>query len=137
MSIKHFDEEGRPIPEAKRHTKDRREKVEGWRRWLYGFSILGWLLILASLVLFHYARPEFKSGLDVHWGLVARETWDKALADWLFYCSSAVCFLSLLSLAVNAKFQRRKTDRYWPSLVMLLLSSLVGIVWYLVAEPAM
>ncbi len=130
--MKHFDQDGNPLPEKQWHRQERRGKVEGWRRWVWVLAIFGWLLILASLVLFHYARPEFKAGLDSHWGLQAREAWDRQMADWLFYCTAVTGVLSLISLYINSRYQRRKTDGYWMNLIFLLLSSMVGIAWYLV-----
>ncbi len=57
---------------------DRRKASRGKDRFyqiVVGLNIFAWALLVGSLILFHYARPEFITGVQNYWGIEGRDFW--------------------------------------------------------------
>lgn len=97
-----------------------RRKGTDWRIRLLRFSALAsWLLYIVCLVLFHYARPEFNSGIARYHGLRVRNYWDPTYSDLLLYLIWVCSALSLLSLVAGYQRSRRSEDSRRYNLILL------------------
>lgn len=97
-----------------------------------GINAFGWLLFVAALVVFHYARPELVTGLQSFWGVQGRENWSQQLTFYLVALLSGCVLTSALVLLLKRQRNRRKKDRFGLAGLVLLvvaLLSLAGIFW--------
>lgn len=109
---------------------DRREGVD-WRiRFLRVSAVLSWLLYIACLVLFHYARPEFNSGVARYYGHRVRLHWDPYYSDLLIYLIWLCCGLSLLSLLAGYHRSRRYGDNRRYNLILLASVTLASSILF-------
>ena len=66
-------------------------------------NILAWLGLVAVLILFHYARPDFISGVQKYWGVEGVTTWSQDYIDAMIILLRVCLGLSLVSLIMKAK----------------------------------
>ena len=86
--------------------------------------------MVAALMVFHYARPEFISGVQQFWGIEGRDYWESSLRIVLMVLLGICVFLSLLTLVLKRKRARRKFDSLGINLFLLTFIaslSLMGI----------
>lgn len=94
-------------------------------------NIIGWVVLVAALVVFHYARPEFISGVQQFWGIEGRDHWESSLRNVLMLLLAVCVMFSLTTLLLKRKRARRKFDSLGVNLVLLTIIaslSLVGIL---------
>ena len=90
--------------------EDRRKmprKQDTFYRLVQGINLFAWLVFLAALIVFHYARPELISGLQQFWGINGRTEWSESLSIYLFVLL-AIC----LSLATAVILLKRHRNRH-------------------------
>ena len=91
-------------------------------------NILGWIALVAALVLFHFARPDFISGVQLYWGAEGDTTWSSeyvyAMTIMLLICVA----MSLLSLLMRARRTRRRGDRFGINLFVLFGIALISLL---------
>lgn len=96
-----------------------------------GLNILSWLVFVAALIMFHYARPEIEYGIVKYFSLEVRHVWlaqaKNILLLLLYLCAGLSFFCMLLSRLRN----RRQSDNQRYNLIMLLLVS-IGFILVLV-----
>ena len=90
-------------------------------RWL---TLLCWLVFLAALVAFHYARPEIEYGLIRYFDLSVRSTWLGTPRDVLILLLYVCSGLSLVTIFLNRFRARRQSDNLRINLISLLIISL-------------
>lgn len=106
--------------------KDRLFKV------MIGVNILGWLLFVAALIVFHYARPDLISGVQEFWGVDGREQWSQGLTGYLVILLCTCVLMSVAVLFLKRRRNRRKKDQFGiGGFVLLFIAavSLGGIFW--------
>ncbi|TDF41339.1 hypothetical protein EYS14_00300 [Alteromonadaceae bacterium M269] len=99
-------------------------------RVMVGCNILGWIVFVAAMMVFHYARPEFISGVQQFWGIEGREHWESSLSAVLVLLLSICVFFSLATLVLKSRRARRKFDSIGVNLILLTIiasASLIGI----------
>ncbi|WP_166424318.1 hypothetical protein [Paraglaciecola sp. 20A4] len=94
---------------------------------MVGFNVFGWVVFVAALIVFHYARPEFITGAQEFWGVTVREQWSSSLSTYLVGLLFACVGLSLAVLILKRKRTRRKSDNFGVSGFILLLVALVSL----------
>jgi len=88
---------------------------------IFGLNILSWVVFIAALILFHYARPEIEYGIVRYFGLSVREAWlsyPKNLLLILLYICAGLSFLGMLIGRIRS---RRQSDARHYNLIILLL----------------
>lgn len=95
------------------------------------YAVTAWLLFIVCLVIVHFARPEYNTGLVRYWGIEVRNSWHPQLTEWLLYLLFACSVFSLLSVIVNKMRMRRKTDFLRVNLLLLFLMSLSFLLYLL------
>ncbi|WP_395341950.1 hypothetical protein PN836_020505 [Ningiella sp. W23] len=96
-------------------TLDRRKKGRSKDRFyqtVIGLNSLAWLLLIAALIVFHFARPEFITGLQNYWGIEGREVWSQKHLEQLLGILQLCLALSLLVVVLRRRRSRRKTDPF-------------------------
>jgi hypothetical protein len=94
---------------------------------MVGVNVFGWVVFVAALIVFHYARPEFITGAQEFWGVTVREQWSSSLSTYLVGLLFACVGLSLAVLILKRKRTRRKSDNFGVSGFILLLVALVSL----------
>lgn len=101
-------------------------------RIIVALNIVAWFLLVTSLIVFHYARPEFITGVQVFWGIDGREFWSQPHLQHLLSLLQASLALSLLVLFLRTKRNRRKTDAFSLNIsVLFIISALSLLVLYI------
>ncbi len=96
-------------------------------RWM---AVTVWGLMLTSLFLVGWAKPQVETFFDRYYNLTLRSTWDMDLARYIFICMTAGLLLSLIGLAINSR-RRRQNDEYLVSLILAAAICTGGICLYL------
>ncbi|MGY0594254.1 MAG: hypothetical protein ACW7DP_10710 [Paraglaciecola chathamensis] len=100
-------------------------------RTMVGVNIFGWAFFIAALIVFHYARPEFISGVQDFWGVTGRQQWSASLSTYLVGLLCCCVALSVSVLVMKRKRTRRKNDHFGLNgLVLLLVASLSLAILY-------
>lgn len=100
-------------------------------RILVAGSVLGWILFVAAMLLFHYARPELQTGFMQALGFSTEQDWHHSLTAWLVVTLFLTVLLSLIALVIRRRRTRRRSDGLWLNLVILTILSLACLVWLL------
>lgn len=97
-------------------------------RIVVGLNIVAWGLLIGALVLLHYARPEFITGVQNYWGIEGRDFWSQEhLAD-LLRLLQICLFITVFTIILRSRRNRRKTDRFGVNILILLTISIVSLV---------
>ena len=111
---------------------DRRQIGKG-HDWFYRVinagNILVWLVFLAAMVVFHYARPERVSGVERFWGVTGRQEWNEGLTLWLLVLLSICTVSSLVLMLLRRQRNRRKNEGWLTNLVFLGVVSAIWALW--------
>lgn len=91
-------------------------------------NVTAWFSLLAALVLFHYARPEFISGVQKFWGVEGRVYWSQDHVDGLLATLQVCLGLSLASMLLRFRRNRRKTDSFGVNLFILAAITLISLI---------
>lgn len=97
-------------------------------RFLVGINVLGWLVFLSALVVFHYARPEFVSGLQAFWGITGRQEWAPILTLYLIGLLAICVVISLTVLFLKRRRNRREHDYYGINGYVLMFTALSSLI---------
>jgi len=90
-------------------------------------NVMAWLILCVSLIVFHYARPEFIAGVQSYWGIEGRENWSQTHLNYLLGLLQACLVLSLITFFVRAKRNRRKSDTFGVNVMFLLTISIISL----------
>lgn len=93
-----------------------------------GLNIIAWILLIASLVVLHYARPDFIAGVQNYWGIEGRDFWSKDHLDDLLTLLQVCLFITVFTIILRSRRNRRKTDRFGVNILILLVISIVSLV---------
>ena len=91
-------------------------------------NIVAWFSLLAALILFHYARPEFISGVQKFWGVEGRIYWSEDHIDGLLATLQVCLGLSLVSMLLRFRRNRRKTDSFGVNLFILAAITIISLI---------
>lgn len=111
--------------------QDRRKASRGTNRFyqiVVGLNIFAWALLVGSLILFHYARPEFITGVQNYWGIEGRDFWSQDHLDDLLALLQICLFTTIVTIVLRSRRNRRKTDRFGVNILILLIISVTSLV---------
>ena len=91
-------------------------------------NVAAWVSLLAALILFHYARPEFISGVQKFWGVEGRIYWSQEHVDGLLTTLQICLGLSLVSMILRFRRNRRKNDSFGVNLFILATITIIGLL---------
>jgi len=111
---------------------DRRRGPDILVKWVRWTGLFAWIIVIIIYVLITSAKPDVENFVDKFLNVQLRKTWDITLMHYAFGLMVALFILCLCTLFINAKRQRRKEDKYSFSIILLGVSSVIGIVYYLI-----
>lgn len=91
---------------------------------LIGLNILAWLLLVVALIVFHYARPDFVTGLQRYWNIPGDTGWSAELIGVLFRITQMCLGVTIIAMIMRIRRTRRKRDEYGVNLYILLTAGL-------------
>lgn len=92
-------------------------------------NLLAWVIFVAAMVVFHYARPELISGVQAYWGVDGREDWSTTLSFYLVVLLSVCTLLGFTLVVMKRQRSRRKNDFFGINLTILLVIAVSSLVW--------
>ncbi|MAZ66877.1 MAG: hypothetical protein CMF25_07180 [Kangiellaceae bacterium] len=107
--------------------KDRRKGPDFLTKAIKFASILSWLLFIAALVAFHYARPELETLFTRANEINVRDAW---LAEYLRLMQWSLVIsggLSIAAILIQRQRTRRKSDTYSYNVVISMLLAIAGL----------
>ena len=111
---------------AERRSVDRAQTP--FFRIMIGVNILAWISMVVVLVLFHYARPELITGLQEYWGIEGDTSWSEEHLSAMTIMLQVCVVLSLISIVMRAKRNRRKTDSFGVNLFILFAIAVISLI---------
>jgi uncharacterized BrkB/YihY/UPF0761 family membrane protein len=118
------DEKYKMSTKPLQHSEDRRKTPHGdtlFYKVMLGLNILAWAGLVVVLILFHYARPEFITGVQQYWGIEGDNTWTMSYVDAMVVLLRICLVLSLISTVMRARRSRRKNDSFGINLIILTI----------------
>ncbi|GGW75062.1 hypothetical protein [Alteromonas halophila] len=98
-------------------------------------NVIAWLMLVVALILFHFARPDFVSGVQQYWGIEGDTAWSQgyltALQGTLLVCVG----LTLLSMILRRHRTRRQADRFGANLFILALLAAISLIMINTISP--
>ena len=92
---------------------------------MLALNIVGWVGMVVVLVLFHYARPDFISGVQQYWGIEGDTTWSESHLSAMTIMLQVCLIVTLVSIIMRARRNRRRSDSF--GINLLILFAIVGI----------
>jgi len=99
--------------------------------WIRISSFIVWLVLGVFFFITDLAKPQQTTFFDRLFDVSRRTVWDQNLIMVSFFVAVILFFFSLLSLIVNTKRLKRKSDRISVSLIISLIVSTLSILLYL------
>jgi len=99
--------------------------------WIRISSFIVWLIIGVFFFINDLARPQQITFFDRLFDVSRRTVWDQNLMMISFIVAVILFFFSLLSLIINTKRLKRKSDHISISLIISLIVSTLSILLYL------
>jgi len=90
-------------------------------------NLCAWISLFVALVLFHYARPEFITGVQKYWGLEGRIYWSQEHVSSLVLMLQVCLGLSLVSTVLRSRRNRRKRDHFGVNLIILIFVTSISL----------
>jgi len=91
-------------------------------------NLCAWVSLFVALILFHFARPEFISGVQKYWGIEGRVYWSKEHVESLLTVLKICLGLSLVSSIMRIRRNRRSDDNFGVNLFILLSITAISLV---------
>lgn len=99
--------------------------------WIRLSSFIVWLLLGIFFLVADFAKPEQVTLFDRLFDVTRRTVWDQNMLMISFFVAIVLFFFSLLSLIINTRRLKRKSDRISISLIISLIVSTLSILLYL------
>jgi hypothetical protein len=113
------------------HGEDRRKTPPSdtlFYKVMLGLNVLAWAGLVVVLILFHYARPEFITGVQQYWGVKGVTTWTMSYVDAMVVLLRVCLTLSLVSIVMRARRSRRKNDSFGVNLIILTIIVAMSLI---------
>lgn len=111
---------------------DRREKPKS-KDALYRIAIAGnvlaWLSFVASMVVFHFARPEQETGVHRFYGVEVRTEWHADYLPSLLILLASCTTMSLVVLLLRHQRSRREDDSLAVNVFLLVVVAAIALGW--------
>ena len=110
-------------PDRRRKPRDK----DGFYQFVLTVNSVCWLVLIGALVVFHFARPEMVTGLQTYWGIEGRTTWSEEHADALIMLLQLCLGMTLLTMLLRSRRNRRREDNYGVNLFILAGISMLSL----------
>ena len=113
------------------NLEERRQGQDIFYRLMVALNAVAWVIFLAALTVFHFARPEMETGVSRYFDVDIRNEWDHSLLNLLFMLLVACVGLTLIMLMIRSRRARRKTDSLWGNMFVLIAIAGVSLLMML------
>ena len=110
-------------PDRRRKSRDK----DGFYQFVLTVNSVCWLVLIGALVVFHFARPEMVTGLQTYWGIEGRATWSEEHVDALIMLLQLCLGMTLLTMLLRSRRNRRREDNYGVNLFILAGISMLSL----------
>ncbi|MCU7555245.1 hypothetical protein OCL06_11635 [Alteromonas sp. ASW11-19] len=97
-------------------------------RLVVAVNSLAWLLLVAALILFHFARPDFVSGVQQYWGMGVEREWSQGYVEAMLTLLQICLGMSLVTMLLRSRRNRRQDDSFGVNLFILAGISLISLL---------
>jgi hypothetical protein len=115
------------MPSVRRERRKKSRSEDILYRAAVSLNLFAWTLLLIALIVFHYARPEFITGLQNYWDIDGRDFWHNDKLNWLLILLETCLLMSFFTVVIRARRNRRKADQFGMNVLVLLLISLISL----------
>jgi magnesium-transporting ATPase (P-type) len=118
----------RKRPEKPPERRRGKDPLSQRLRWV---SLIGWTLLISSIILIDFAKPEYVTLFDFRSNtpIDRRTTWNMTLINMIVFFQVCSFFLGSIGFVQSLKRTKRITDRYRFNLLLMALISFFGL-WY-------
>ncbi|MCG7646178.1 hypothetical protein MHM87_11330 [Alteromonas sp. Cnat3-28] len=95
---------------------------------MLGLNIVGWVGMVVVLILFHYARPDFISGVQQYWGIKGDTSWSESHLSAMTILLQVCLIVSLVSIIMRARRNRRQSDSFGINLFILFAIAAISLI---------
>ena len=95
---------------------------------MLGLNVFGWVGMVVVLILFHYARPDFISGVQQYWGIEGDSSWSEGHLSAMTIMLQVCLIVSLVSIVMRARRNRRRTDSFGVNLIILFAIAAISLI---------
>ena len=95
---------------------------------MLALNIVGWLGMVVVLILFHYARPDFISGVQQYWGIEGDTSWSEHHLTAMTIMLQVCLVVTLISIIMRARRNRRRSDSFGVNLIILFAIVAISLV---------
>jgi len=121
------------MPKEFKERRRQSRKHDLLYRLVVGLNIVAWIVLVGALILFHYARPEFITGVQTYWGIDGRNFWSESHLSDLLSLLQVCLFITVFTILLRSRRNRRKTDRFGINILILLVIVIVSLVTLYIA----
>lgn len=114
------------------YKKDRRQKKDFISSWLEVSGVLVWLILFATVLLFQKAQPREKTFFDKLLAVELADTMNYTFLAPILYLLVLLLVLSAVSLFLNIKRLKRRTDHIRISYIIALVFAIGGLIFFLI-----
>lgn len=107
------------------------KQLSFWSRVLGWLSIVGWSIFVATLVVYHYARPEHDTILTEIFGIPVRKHWHITLGDLFVILLLVGLVVSLMTFTINLVLFSQNRQHLWLNNMILIFTFIGGLALYL------
>lgn len=107
---------------------ERRKGPDFWTKFINWIGYLAWFIEIAIIMLADRAKPPVETFFDRYFSIKLRSGWDTDVMTSAFYLMIVLFIICIITLYINSKRHRRKTDRYNHSVIILSILSFAGII---------
>jgi len=111
-----------------RYIPERRKKKDFICSFLDAAVIIVWIAILGILSLVHFALPREENFFDRLFNMEVNQTLDLSLLNIAFMLLIFLFVFSLISIILNTRRLKRRSDYLRKSFIISLAGSVVGII---------
>ena len=115
------------MPE-KKNQSDRRKSTDFFRRFFAWMNIAACAGLIAAILIFHRAQPEFESFFDRYYHLQVRRYWDQGYIRLLVGVLGVGTLINAAGLFLARYRGRRSTDHRKLALLLTILYSLLFVL---------
>ncbi|MBD3585099.1 hypothetical protein HHX48_05045 [Salinimonas sp. HHU 13199] len=121
--LKYKDKSGQPV--NRRSTPRENDSLY---KIVMVVNVLAWGLLVAAFVVFHFARPDFIAGVQRFWNIPGQTDWSREHVGTLFFLVKACLILTLSTMLLRIRRNRRQGDNYGINLYVLTVVGLLTLL---------
>lgn len=121
--LKYKDKSDQPV--NRRYTPRERDVLY---KIVVTINVMAWGLLFAAFIVFHFARPDFITGVQRFWNIPGQTDWSQDHVGVIFLLVKACLILTLSTMLLRIRRNRRRGDNYGINLYVLTVVGLLTLL---------